>query len=431
MTDGDKWLLPDGVDELLPPFARQLELMRRKVLDFYDSCGYSQLSPALFEYIESLLVGAGEHVSLQTFKMTDQLTGRLLGLRADITPQVSRIAARLTHANSQAKNKANNKVKSKADADKDSCTLRLCYSEPILHATPSHLMASRTLLQTGAELYGHKGVKSDIEVVQLMLESLRLVIPENMPENIPGEHSLTLELGHAGILQGIVSELGISGGLYESLISILHRKAVPELNAFILQLQSDPDRRTNEASLARLEVLVHLYGDESVLDVAKEKLKGAPERVLQDIEYLCTINDELKKRYPGIGIYFDLSDFRGYDYYTGLVFAAYVHQFSEPIAKGGRYNGTSSDTGQPATATGYSMDLMQIITSVGANQFVEPEAGVFAGAEVPRAAINRLRSEGHRVIQSLTGEPEEPQQLGCSHIIRNNNSQWVVERLNG
>ena len=249
MSTLDRWLLPDGIDEILPPQAAKLEHLRRDLLDLYRTWGYEQVFPPLVEYLESLLTGAGNDLALQTFKLTDQQTGRLMGLRADMTPQVARIDAHTL---------------------KRPGVTRLCYAGHVLHTRPQSLGASRSLIQVGAEIYGHAGIESDVEVIGLMLQTLAM----------GGCDQIHLDLGHVAIYRALAEQAGLDESQEWQLFEIYQRKAVPELEAFLQANVKDPKLQS------MLRSLVELAGNEAVLDRAKSALAEAPSAVLSALSDL-------------------------------------------------------------------------------------------------------------------------------------------------
>lgn len=318
------WLLPDGVEEILPPQAWALEALRRLVLDLYRTAGYDLVFPPLIEYREALLTGAGDDVAQQTFTLTDPLSGRLLGIRADMTPQVARIDAyRL---------------------NRDEPT-RLCYCGSVLRAQPQELGASRTLIQTGVELYGDTELASDLEVISLLIATLK----------IAGCASLCLGLGHVGILEGLLKNSAVTASQQQQLLDIYERKAIPELNTFVEIEITDVELKKY------LRELAHLQGDVSVLKIARQQWASAAPAVLTAIDYLQQVVDVLQADHPEVTLYVDLSEFRGYQYHSGIVFAAYQAGIGRAIAQGGRYDHIGEVFGRARPATGFSTDLSQLI----------------------------------------------------------------------
>jgi len=253
MATVDRWLLPDGIEEVLPPEAARIEVARRQVLDLFQSWGYEFVVTPHIEYLESLLVGTGHDLDLQTFKLTDQLSGRTLGVRADMTPQVARIDAH--------------------DLQRDEPT-RLCYLGTVLHALNDPLERSRSPLQVGAELYGHAGIESDLEIVQLMLETLALA----------GIQGVCVDFGHVGIFRGLAQQAGFDPTREAMVFEVLQRKANVELDELL------DDWKVNGAVREMLATLPRLNGNESVIDRAREVLAGAGPDVLQAVDYLEDID---------------------------------------------------------------------------------------------------------------------------------------------
>ncbi len=386
MTSADRWLLPDGIEEILPPKAARLEQLRRDVLDVYRSWGYEQVFPPLLEYLESLLTGAGNDLALQTFKLTDQLTGRLMGVRADMTPQVARIDAHTL---------------------KREGVTRLCYAGHVLHAKPESLTASRSLIQIGAEIYGHGAVASDIEVIRLMLETLQL----------GNCSSIHLDLGHVAIYRSLVQAAGLNDNREWQLFDIFQRKAVPELEQFLETQVADVKLR------GMLQALVSLAGDRSVLAKARTRLSASAE-IVQALADLEQIADALQQSHPEVQLYFDLGELRGYHYHTGPVFSAYLPGMGQAIANGGRYDHIGEVFGRARPATGFSTDLAELVSRV---PDVPAAERVFAPLDVDPALhqlVRSLRMAGHVVVQAL--DPSQtPQSQGCQSALQPSPSGWV------
>jgi len=392
MATADRWLLPDGIDEILPPQAAKLEQLRRDLLDLYKSWGYEQVFPPLVEYLESLLTGAGNDLALQTFKLTDQLTGRLMGVRADMTTQVARIDAHTLNREG---------------------VTRLCYAGHVLHAKPESLAASRSLIQIGAEIYGHGGIASDIEVIGLMLETLRR----------GGCSELHLDLGHVAIYRALAAEAGLAGDLEWQLFEIFQRKAVPELETFLAKQVSDPDLAV------MLRQLVTLAGDRSVLAKAASVLAKAPQAVQSALADLEQIAAQLVASYPDVKLYFDLGELRGYHYHTGPVFSAYVPDMGQAIANGGRYDHIGEVFGRARPATGFSTDLAALVrrvtSTVASQKIFAPVASSVADQASLQEAVQQLRASGQVVIQSLdAGQTARSQ--GCDQQLSLSSSGWVA-----
>ena len=391
MTVADRWLLPDGVEELLPEQAEQVEALRRKLLDLYRSWGYELVMPSLLEFTESLLVGLGSDVDLHTFKVTDQLTGRTMGIRADITPQVARIDA--------------HSLKREGPS-------RLCYAGSVLHTRPKTLMASRSPIQLGAELYGDASLSSDIEVICLMLETLRSA----------DINQLTLDLGHVGIYRALIEQTGLSPGDEADLFDALQRKAAADIEAIIAET-------INKPGIAKMMLaLSQLNGDRSVLEAAKALLADAPAAVLNAIAELEQVADSLAARMPEVDLYFDLSELRGYHYHTGLVFAALAPGYGQALANGGRYDHIGEVFGRARPATGFNCDLKALLKAMPVGEAKATRA-IYAPADSDVAlwqAVQALRAEGEQVINGLPGQASKP---GCNRQLILENGRWQVVPL--
>ncbi|MDC0598520.1 ATP phosphoribosyltransferase regulatory subunit [Gammaproteobacteria bacterium] len=397
MTRVNRWLLPDGVDEILPPQASKLETLRRDILDLYSTWGYELVITPLIEFIDSLMVVPSTELQLQTFKIIDQLTGRTMGVRADITSQVARIDAHVLQSDAPT---------------------RLCYADSVLRTKPSSMLGSRSPIRIGAELYGHSGTASDIEVISLMLETLA----------IAGVENVQLALGHVGIYRSLIEGAGLDDELKEKLFDALQRKSEKEIES--LFDSADTDSNTNSERLQMLIKLPQLSGDETVLDEAETILKNAPGSALQDIQQLRTITQALKTRYPTQSFYFDLSELRGYEYHTGVVFAAYVSNFGQSIAKGGRYDHIGADFGRARAATGFDSDLKTLLALSG-KHFILKEKVFAPGSNDPEllAFISQLRSEGKMVICSLEGQTESAKDMDCHSEIIKIKGKWCLQAV--
>lgn len=388
------WLLPAGIDEVLPQQARQLESLRRKLLDLYDSWGYELVIPPMIEYLDSLLTGTGTDLDLQTFKLIDQLNGRMMGVRADMTPQVARIDAR--------------RLGTEAPT-------RLCYMGTVLHARPDGFAGSRSPYQVGAELYGHAGAESDAEILSLLLETLKTT----------GISDIYLDLGHVGIFRGLSRQIGLAAEQETQLFDMLQRKALPEIEAYLRELDVKP------AFKRMLSALATLNGDAEVLGEARKILKQAGTRVLALIDYLEEVASMLERCVPGIPVHYDLAELRGYRYQTGIVFAAFVPGYGQEIARGGRYDDIGVVFGRARPATGFSTDLRSLIKLAAAP--AARKLAVLAPAAIDgglQEAVRRLRAEGERVIYELPGQRGSARDLGCDRRLERKNGQWIVVAIN-
>ncbi len=388
----ERWLLPDGIEEVLPPEAVRLEQLRRQLVDLYSTWGYDLVMPPFIEYLESLLTGTGHDLDLQTFKLTDQLTGRMLGLRADMTPQVARIDAHHLRRDTP---------------------VRLCYLGTVLHTRPAGFARSRSPLQVGAELYGHNGVEADVEILCLMLETLETT-------NISAVH---VDLGHVGIFRALSREAGLSGDQERALYDALQRKARPEMEALLAELAIPKPWRHRLAGLAELN------GGADVLDQAREVLGDAGDAVATALDGLGHMAEAMARHKPDAPLHFDLAELRGYAYHTGVVFAAFVPGHGEELARGGRYDNIGKVFGRARPATGFSADLKTLL-SVAAPAVTGTPAGILAPWPADDGLMSRiraLRAAGERVIYGLPGHPGTPADLGCDRILVNHGEGWKVQ----
>jgi len=394
VKESTRWLLPEGIEESLPPEAARIETLRRTLLDLYRSWGYELVIPPLIEYLDSLLIGVGNELDLQTFKITDQLNGRLMGVRADITPQVARIDA--------------HRLKREAPT-------RLCYLARVLRTRPQGPGGTRSPLQVGAELYGHSGVDSDIEVIRLMLATLESCDIKNVH----------LDLGHQAIFQQLSAISGLITEGENALFDMLQRKAIPEIEQFIDKLGLPEEQSRWFLALPELN------GDVDILEQARAMFANAGEAVLQAIDYLATVGESIRSCCPAVEVRFDLAELRGYEYHTGIVYAAYVPGRGAEIARGGRYDGIGAAFGRASPATGFSTDLESLVRLSGKTAEVQPPA-IFAPARNDPALeeiISRLRSQGRIVIRELHGQSADPRRLGCGEILSCIQGRWIVEKL--
>lgn len=392
MTVSDRWLLPDGVEDILPPLAGRIESLRRDVMDTCQRWGYQLVIPPLIEYLESLFTGTGNDLELQTFKLTDQLTGRMMGVRADMTPQAARIDA---HTLGQ-----------------EGIT-RLCYAGHVLHTRPRHMLTGRTPIQAGCELFGSESEAADMEVISLMLETLRV-------SGLPRIH---LDLAHVSIYQGLIGEADFDRDTEAAIFDAMARKSVPELD----ELLGDCPAGTPGA---RLRELARVSGGPEALAEARRILQGGSEALDGALEKLGRVCDMLARDFPEVSVGFDFCELRGYNYHTGLVFAAYVPGHGDAVAKGGRYDAIGSDFGRARPATGFSLDIRAL---VALGERVQKRSGaVWAPADEDAAlegVIAGLRLT-ETVIRALPDdEKTDPAALGCDRKLVKQDGQWVVEKL--
>jgi ATP phosphoribosyltransferase regulatory subunit len=389
MTSVDRWLLPDGVEELLPAQAAQVEALRRQLLDLYKRWGYELVIPPMLEYTESLLVGLGSDIDLLTFRVTDQLTGRMMGLRADITPQAARIDAHSLGREGP---------------------VRLCYAGSVLHSKPKKPLASRSPIQLGAELYGDNSPASDLEIICLMLETLR----------VAGLDGITLDTGHVGVYRAVIKAATLNAEQEASYFDILQRKAKTELRAFVANLP------VSDGVAGHLLALNELHGGKDVLAKGRQVFADIPEAI-EAIASLEQLTETLALRIPDLQFYFDLAELRGYHYHTGVVFSALVREHGQALASGGRYDDIGEVFGRARPATGFSIDLKALL---GLLSPVTEPAAIFAPYDPSPAQwqfVQSLRESGEKVICGLPGQDAD---AACDRVIRKEQEQWCVVSLN-
>ena len=396
MTSAKRWLLPDGVEEILPAEAYKLESLRRHLLDLYESWGYQLVITPLIEYLDSLLVGSSTDLDLHTFKITDQLSGRMMGIRADITPQAARIDAHCLNREGP---------------------VRLCYADNVLHTRPRGIMTSRVPIRIGAELYGYSGVECDIELVCIMHETLRAA-------EINDVH---IVLGHVGIFRTLLLEANLDEGTERSLFEAVQRKEYDRIDEVLNSSVIDKELRQ------MLEQLTRLSGDETILEAAKQVFAAAPVTVTAELDELVAIAEGIKKRLPEAAMFFDLCELRGYEYHTGIVFAAYTPNYGRAVAKGGRYDHIGEVFGRARPASGFDSDL-KVLAKLSNKIFKRRAAIVVPNNNDPDLLIlvETLREQGEIVVNWF-GDAELSQQdceeQNCDRQIVNRNGEWVVESL--
>lgn len=381
------WLLPENIQDMLPDEAWRIEVMRRDVLELLRLSGYQLVSPPLLEYVESLLINGSTDMDLRSFKLVDQLSGRTLALRADITPQVARIDAHLLNRQG---------------------VTRLCYAGSVLHTQPSGLMRTREPLQVGAEIYGHSGLESDLEVQRLMLNSFAML-------GIQGVH---LDLGHVAVFRALVKGTAISDATETALFSALQLKDVPTLKNLVAGLPAKVQ--------AALLALPELYGGVEVLQHARRILPHSAE-LLKALDELEQAASQLKPFAKNIGI--DLAELRGYHYHNGMVFAAYHEGSHDAIAVGGRYDDVGKSFGRARAATGFSMDLRQLHSLLSKQELPK---GILAPHRKDASldeTIQTLRQKGHVVVIDLLDNPAQRSELNCDRELVKIGNKWSVEAL--
>jgi len=382
----NQWTLPDYVEDMLPDEAAYLESLRRSILDLYQAHGYFYVIPPMLEYIESLNSN-GQDMDLDTFKVVDQLSGRLMGVRADITPQVARIDAHLIH---------NEEV------------TRLSYAGSVLRTKPASFLQSREPFQIGAELYGFKGIKADLEIQALLIKTLNTI----------GIKSPVFDFNHLDIFTSLIASSNIERDLLDRLYEAMQKKDRSEVKSLTQSL----DKKNREALIA----LVSLYGDVNILKEA-DKVLPQDKAIKNALQFLNRIDKALKE--SDITISYDLSDIRGYQYHNGLVFSVYANQCYSPIALGGRYDNIGASFGRNRPATGFTMDLKNIVTlfpnSKKARAILAPQSND-GGLQ---KAIETLRQQGDIVAIDLFGDMNAIQNNCDRILIQDAKKAWKVKAV--
>jgi len=394
MKQQDNWILPEGIEEILPPQAKQLDFMSRQLLDLFFSWGYELVIPPFIEYLESLLKGSAADLDLQTFKITDQISGRMMGIRADLTPQVARIDSHhLTNTELS----------------------RLCYLGTVLRTKVSGLTSTRSPMQLGIELYGHAGIESDIEMIQLMIETL----------NKAGIKSVTLDIGHVGIYRELVKQAELTEEQESKLFDILNRKSKPEL---LLLLDSwSIDKSTKKI----FSHLIDLNGGVDVIEKAKTVFTKARKTVLDALDNLEQIVVHVQKLIPDINLHCDLAELRGYHYHTGVVFSALVPGQGDAIAWGGRYDNIAAAFDNPRPATGFSTDLKKLlsITTIEIKKTNAISAPYDSTDALLQNEIKLLRTGGECVIIDLPDKKNSVTNTSCDRVLVKQKGRWIVIKL--
>ena len=390
MTITNRWLLPEGVDEILPPKAMLLEQICRKLIDLFSTWGYEFVIPPMIEYLESLLTAAGEDLDLQTYKVTDQLSGRLMGIRADITPQVARIDAHLLQRD---------------------VPTRLCYLGSVLHSRTNSSGDSRSPLQLGAELYGHAGVSSDIEIVKLMLATF----------NSLGIRNICMDIGHIGIFRSLISEAKLSAEQKSEIFEMLKRKAKDELKIFYKKL------KINDNNSKALLDLIDLHGDVTVLDDAVHAFGKLSPNITKYIAEVKAVTESISDQ-SDASINIDLAELRGYNYHTGMIYTAFVPNEGKGIAFGGRYDDIGSAFGRARPATGFSTDVKQLLELHNIkDKKLDRILAPINGDDLLIKKITELREKGKIVIQELEGQNSTASEMNCNQLLVFEKNQWVVK----
>ncbi|MBY0572024.1 MAG: ATP phosphoribosyltransferase regulatory subunit [Burkholderiaceae bacterium] len=379
------WLLPENIADVLPSEARKIEDLRRVFLDHFRLYGYELVMPPLLEYIESLLTGAGQDMNLRTFKLVDQISGRTMGVRADMTTQVARIDAHLLNRSS---------------------VTRLCYAGNVLHTKPSGLHATREPIQIGAEIYGHAGLEADAEIQELVIACLRLA----------GIEQVRLDLCHVGVLRAILETDPLAKQQENILFALLESKDIPSIKS-VSEGFSPEVRRA-------LQVLPTLYGDVSVIGRARKELPnlGGVMSALSELEYLANLvgNDKVT---------IDLADLRGYHYHSGVMFSAFVPGLPNAVARGGRYDHVGEAFGRSRPATGFSLDLRELARLMPVAERKGAIRAPWSRDAGLLSKIAALRSEGEVVIQNLPGHENEQDEFDCNRVVVFDGEQWILQNV--
>ncbi|MGS0742562.1 ATP phosphoribosyltransferase regulatory subunit [Glaciimonas sp. GG7] len=379
------WLLPENIADVLPSEARKIEDLRRLILDNFRVYGYELVMPPMLEYVESLLAGAGQDTDAMTFKLVDQLSGRTLGIRTDMTTQVARIDAHLLNRAS---------------------LTRLCYAGSVLRTRPSGLHATREPFQIGAEIYGHAGLEADAEIQHLALASLALA----------GITKVRLDLCHVGIFRTIIANDAIAIKDEAALVKLLEAKDIPGLQSMSVGYATE--------TRAALLVLPHLYGDVTVIQRARDVLPKLPaiDKALDELQALAQAAGE-------DGVTVDLADLRGYHYESGVIFGAYVTGLPNALVRGGRYDHVGEAFGRSRPATGFSMDLRELARLIPAAQRKAAIRAPWGTETVLKEKIVALRKAGEVVIQSLPGHENDQDEFDCDRAVVFENGNWIIKNL--
>ena len=383
------WLLPEHIADVLPAQARRIEELRRALLDRARAYGFELVMPPMLEHLESLLTGTGRELDLKTFKLVDQLSGRMLGLRADTTPQAARIDAHLLN--------------------RDGVT-RLCYCGPVLHTRPAGLAATREPLQFGAEIFGHSGLEADLEAAELALDALTAAQVDN----------LVIDLADARVLQGVLSGALLDAAQLQDIVQALADKDASTLESLTRPLQP--------AIRQSLKALLRLYGGDEVLAAARSELPARP-LVHEALDQLQWLASHLRASYPALKVGFDLSDMSGYAYYSGARFAIYGSGCSDALARGGRYDEVGAVFGRKRPAVGFSLDLKSLAEVAGPSPAPTAIRAPWGEDPALRAAMRRLREAGETVLAVLPGHEPEAQAFDCDRELVSVGGQWVLRAV--
>ena len=380
-----RWALPEYIADVLPVEAARVEFLRRALLDVFRAHGYELVMPPLLEYVDSLMTGTGHDMELRTFKLVDQLSGRTMGLRADITPQAARIDAHLLNRAGVA---------------------RLAYCGTVLHTLPQGLNATREPLQIGAELYGHAGIEADVEIQNLLLHALQ----------IAGLTQVRFDVGHVGVFRALADMAALDEARAEELFARLQAKDIPALRAALGGIAAP----VREALL----LLPRLYGGVEVLERAARELP-------QDARITAALNElrGLTVQMRGAEVSIDLAELRGYQYHSGVVFAAYCEGVPNAIARGGRYDEVGKSFGRARPATGFSLDLKELASVAPGTRGAGAILAPMNADPALHDKIAALRSAGDVVVAALPGHDKHSWQPPCDRELVRRGSAWTVEKI--
>ena len=319
MTSKIRWSLPDGVDELLPPKAIEVEMLRRKLIDQYISSSYEFITPPILELSETIGGEAHDEIKSHAFSFKDNLTGKDLSIRPDISEQASRIDAYRIQSND---------------------IVKLCYAGEVVKSKASKVVRSRTTIQVGAEIFGDSSKNAELESINLMLESLK----------IAGLDKITLSLGHAGFTTSVLQSCKSFGKeIFNGIEAALSKKSKSDLENII------PDSYQNKESLI---ALCDMYGSLEILNEAKDRFSYI-ETSMSFLSHLEEVVKELEKN-DQINLHIDLGEVQGFKYHNGIVFSAYSDSAGYVLAKGGRYDGLRKSSDQDRPAVGFDLDLIAV-----------------------------------------------------------------------
>jgi ATP phosphoribosyltransferase regulatory subunit len=383
------WLLPEQIADVLPSQARRIEELRRTLIDGARSYGFELVMPPLLEHLDSLLSGTGGELDLKTFKLVDQLSGRTLGLRADTTPQVARIDAHLLNREGVA---------------------RLCYCGPVLHTRADSAQGTREPLQFGAEIYGHAGLEADLEIIDLALDGLHAA----------GVDEVLLDLGDARVVRSVLGGAAVDAQHLTDVIDALARKDAAAV--------AEQARVLPAAMQQSVATLLRLYGGLEVLDSARRLLPARP-AIVQALDDMTWLASHVQRVHPSVRIGVDLADISGYAYYSGTRFALYGATANAALARGGRYDEVGAVFGRNRPAVGFSLDVKALVQVAAAGPAMAAVRAPWGEHGTLRAAVRRLREQGHMVVCTLPGHEHEAREYDCDRELVEVDGHWVLRAL--